>query len=223
MSVNFHKKELGVGVFTASDIAGILKQPWRKVDRYLREYGDVRFGKRLFNETYSWEVQGIRVVNFYALIEIAVFFRLRDKYHLSISKINKARESMAEALSTPYPFASNRVLADTKHIWYDRLGDLVNADKTHQLNFKEIVEPLLDKIEFEGDVASRFFPLGKKVDVVVDPHHQFGQPIVKNTNIRVETLGRMKAGGESRRNLCWLYDLSAKQVNDALRYYKQAA
>jgi uncharacterized protein (DUF433 family) len=223
MSLNFHKRELESGVFTATDIASILNQTSQKVDRYIREYGDVRFGKKLFNETYSWKVAGTRVVNFYAFIELAVFFRLREKYHLPISKINKARESMAEALGTPYPFASCKMLTDTKNLLYDRLGDLINADKTHQLNLREIVEPILDKIEFDGDTASRFFPLGKKSDVVVDPQHQFGQPIIKNTNIRVDTIGRMHHGGESTENLRWLYDLTPKQVNDALRYYKLAA
>jgi uncharacterized protein (DUF433 family) len=223
MTVNFYKGEVGSGVFTTADVAAILNQPHQRVLRFIKEYGDLRLGRKLYNETYSWKVDGVRLVNFQALIELAVFFLLREKYHLTIGKINEAREIMSGRFKTAYPFANCKVLTDTETIFYLESEELTAANKGQQIIMREVVEPLLAKIEFDGNIASRYFPLGKQAEVVVDPHHQFGQPIVKNTNIRTDTLGRLHEGGESPESLQRLYDLSAEQIEDALRFYRQAA
>ena len=224
MSANFHKNKIGTGVFTTSDVAAILGKSTHRVSRYIKEYGDSRIGRKLFNEDYSWFVDGSRLVNFYALIEIAVFLLLRDEFQLQISTITKAHESMASMLNTPYPFASAKVFTDSKKICYESIGDLINADSSHQINIKEIVRPLLDKIDFDGfDLAMRYYPLGKSHEVVVDPRHQFGQPTIRNTNIRVETIKDMMDGGETIESMKLLYGLNKKQIADSLLYYKKAA
>lgn len=226
MVANFHKSEFNYGVFTTTDIAAILKQTTRTVNRYIKEYGDTRFSRILFNNTYTWEVDGVRAVNFYALIELAVFFLLRDKYDLSIHQINEARATMASTLNTPYPLAMYPVLTGEKTIFYEYLGELIRTDKRNknQITLRAIVRPLLDKIEFDEDnVALKYYPLGKDAEVVVDPKHQFGQPTIKGTNIRVDVLAQMFENGESEKSLQSLYELTPKQVSDALRYYRQAA
>jgi len=226
MEKNFHKEEMNYGVFTTSDIASILNHSTRTVSRYIKLYGDVRFGKVIFNDTYTWEVDGIRAVNFYAFIELAVFFLLRDKYGLSIREINEARNTVASTLQTPYPLATSPILTGGNKIFYEYLGEILRTDKKNknQVTIKSIVKPLLDKIEFDdGNIAKRYYPLGKNAEVVIDPSHQFGQPTIKGTNIRTETLWKLYKKGETTEALQAQYELSAKQVGDAIDFYKQAA
>lgn len=219
MTTNFHKREIGYGAFTASDIAKILGAPTQKVYRYIKEYGDARFGEKLFKESYSWKVDGTRVVNFYAFIELSIFLLLRQKYNFKVSEINKVREVLAKAFNTPYPFASRTLYVEQKKIFYKELDQLVNADGTHQFNLDSIVAPFLEKIDFEEDKAVRYFPMGRERNVVVDPTRQYGQPTVSGRGLRVQTLGRMYDSGESKEKIKILYDLSTKELDDALLYY----
>ncbi len=59
--------------------------------------------------------------------------------------------------------------------------------------------------------------------MVVDPHHQFGQPILHGTNINAEVIFSMYESGEPVESIGILYDLTKKQVNDAIFFYKKSA
>jgi uncharacterized protein (DUF433 family) len=225
MTSQFHRSELGAGIFTVPDVSFILGLPLPKVRRYIKDYGDVKFGQKLFHENYSWFEGTTRAVNFYALIEMYVFFYLREKLGLSVHKINSAREEIAKAMETPYPFANHAVLADRKGILYHTGTNLVNADKSQQVNLEEIVTPFLKKIEFDrvSKRALRYWPLGKDTQIVVDPRRQFGQPTIEGTNICAETIERMYSAGESRGNIVRLFDVTENQIDDVLRLYQLAA
>ena len=223
MNTHFHRQELGAGIYTIPDISSILKLPLKKVGRYVRDYGDVRLGK-MFDEKYSWTVGGVKAVNFYALIEMYVFFYLREELHFSPQKINKAREVMAKQLGTPYPLATLDVLTDGKAILYSLDSNLVNADGSQQLNIDSIVKPFLKKIEFDHEnKAFRYYPLGKGASIVVDPHHQYGKPTINETNICAETIFLMHDSGESKKNIISLYDITEKQIDEVIHFYKKAA
>jgi uncharacterized protein (DUF433 family) len=98
----------------------------------------------------------------------------------------------------------------------------MKGDGKQQPSIKTFIEPFLKKIEFGNDMlAKRFFPLEKSKIIVVDPKHQFGQPTITGTNIRVDVIRKLHDGGESKKNICILYDLKARQIDDALLYYKR--
>jgi uncharacterized protein (DUF433 family) len=42
---------------------------------------------------------------------------------------------------------------------------------------QRVIEPSLKGLEFENDFAARWWPLGRKRGIVIDPKRQFGQPI----------------------------------------------
>lgn len=220
----FHKKELGSGIYTIPDISRLLSLPKAKVRRYLNDYWDERLGKRLFNETYSWSVgNNIKAVNFYTLIELYTCFRLQG-LGVSPKQILKSRIAIAKDLQIPYPFASAKLLSDGKKIWYEFEDSIVNADGTKQTDFVEFIKEFASKIEFNSNkIAEKFWPAGKKSDVVVNPHHQFGQPILNGTNINAEVIFSMYESGEPIEAIGILYDLTKKQVCDAISFYKKPA
>src|SRR5689334_21131083 len=112
-----------------------------------------------------------------------ILFQLREG-GFSAKKINQAREAISKRLQTPYPLATSKVFTDHKAIFYSSGKELLNADRTQQINLEEIVFPFLQKIDFDDKgVAERYWPLGKSASIVVDPHHQYGQPTIKDTNI----------------------------------------
>jgi len=215
------KTELGSGIYTIPDIGLILGIPLYKIRRYLKKYWDEGIGKKLFNDKYSWEFQNNRkVVNFQVLIEFYIFFEFQQK-GVNTKKIVKAREAMAKEFNTPYPFANRKFLTDGNSIWYYLKDDVINADLSKQTNLVGIIESLAEKIEFNGDMAQKIFPLGKEHNVVVSPHNQFGQPVINKTNIVTDTIYSMFKAGEKKETLSMLYDISTEQINDVIEFHSK--
>jgi uncharacterized protein (DUF433 family) len=219
-----YKKEIGSGIYTIPDISRLLGFPKAKVGRYLNQYWDERLGKKLFSDTYSWSADGKnKAVNFYVLIELYSFFKLQEM-GVTTHKILKSRENIAKELKVEYPFASAGLLTDGTRIWYEFKDSIINSDGTRQINLGEILKEFANKIEFDNNrLAERFFPAGKSSSIIVDPHHQFGQPIIKGTNVNIEAIFSMYKSGEPIQSIGILYDLSVAEVNQAIDFLKNAA
>src|ERR1700677_1145649 len=190
------KTSLGIGLYTIPDVANIRNLDSTLVRRWLREYWGNQF--RLKGRSFaSWGKGRKKTVHFFTLMEFYVFYQLR-KLGVSAQNIAKSHEIIAHELDAGFPFANSRILTDGRKIFYTINGDLIiNADKSKQINIKSIIEAFCHKIDFGSDFnALRYWPLGKEKNIVVDPHHQLGQPTVKNTNILAETLYSMYTSGE---------------------------
>lgn len=211
--------KIGEGIYLTSDVAIILQLPYAKVRRWLSEFWDNRF---IADYSYSFGESNNKAVNFYTLIEFYTFYQLRLK-DISAQKIQSVHKTISKDLKTLYPFATN-IRTDGKEIWYEYLDALINANGKQQLDLKALLDPFLHKIEFgKNNLAELFFPLEKSKNVVIDPKRQFGQPTIFGSNVQTETIKKLYEGGESKNNICLLYDLKPSEVNDALRYYKRAS
>lgn len=208
------------GIFLAKDVSEILHLPYSSVRYWMFEFWDGRFSKHS-NEKYTFGEKGNKAIDFLTLIEFYTFYQLRKK-GVSSQKIQKAHQNIAQGLKTRYPFATTRISTDGNKIWYEYLEEIINADGTIQINMKEIIEPFLEKIDFDKNLhAERYYPLGKTHSIVIDPKHQFGQPTIPGTNLKADTIFKLYKGGENKKSICFLYDISPKEVSDALLYYKQ--
>jgi uncharacterized protein (DUF433 family) len=222
-AATFLKQQIGSGIYTIPDISKILGYPQPKVRRYVKDYWDDSLGKKLFNETYTWKNEKVKAVNFYVLIELYTCFLLREQ-GASAQSIMKARASMAKELRTPYPFASHKVLLAGSKILYELEDLIISADGSKQINLNEIIRSFAKNIEFDkNNLASRFWPKGKSSSIVIDPHHQFGQPIINGTNINAEGIFSMYESSEPIEVIGILYDLTEKQVLDAVNFCKSYA
>ena len=218
-SNNINYPKIGEGVFLIRDVAEILLLPYSKVRHWLIEFLEGRFSK---DYRYALGSKDNRTVNFYTLIEFYTFYQLREK-GLSSQKIQKYHEQLAKELNTPYPFART-IHTDGRSVWYDALGELVKADGKKQLDIKHILQPFLQKIQFGSNgLAERYFPLDNSKNIVIDPHHQFGSPTIAGTNIKALIIHDFYKSGESVENICNLYNITEKQVLDAIQYYNRAA
>ncbi len=224
MSVtSLKKQQIGSGIYTIPDIAKILGYSQPKVRRYVQDYWDDKQGKKLFSETHSWKNEKVKAVNFYVLIELFTCFALREK-GASIQSIMKARNTMIKELNTPYPFASYKVLLSGKQIIYKIEDILISADGSKQINMAEIIMEFAKNIDFDkNNLAAKFWPKGKANSIVIDPHHQFGQPIISGTNINAQGIYSMYQSNEPIEAIGILFDLTEKQVNDAVLFYKKYA
>jgi uncharacterized protein (DUF433 family) len=213
--------KIGEGIFLLTDVANILGLPAQTVRRWLNEFWNKKFSTN--NIHYSFGEKN-NAVNFFTLIEFVTFAKLREQ-GFSAQSIQELHQILSKKLNNhPYPFASTRLFTDGIEIWRELHNELEKIGGGQQLSFKKILEPFLNKIEFDKkDIAVRYYPLGKNKSVVIDPKHQFGQPTVLGTNIKVSTIHNLYKGKETRKNICYLYNLSDKQVNDAIYYGEKMA
>lgn len=216
---NINYPKIGEGVFLIRDVAEILLLPYSKVRHWLVEFWEGRFSK---DYRYSLGSNDNRTVNFYTLIEFYTFYKLREK-GISSQKIQRYHNQLSKELNTQYPFART-IHTDGQSVWYDALDELIKVDGKQQLDLKHILQPFLHKIQFDSNgLAERYFPLDDSKNIVIDPHHQFGSPTITGTNIRALIIKDFYKSGESVENICNLYNLTEKQVLDAIHYYNRAA
>lgn len=220
-----NKPELGLGIYTVPDIAHILRIPATKVNKWIKEYWDKNFAKK-FDRSYSWQSGGSRAVNFYTLVELCICFKLNEA-EVPTKAIIEAHQNLSDIFKTPYPFASDFIISkistDSKKIYFREEEKVIySLDIYKQFNI-EFVKLFFKNIEFsENSIAQRLWPLGKDKHIVVDPHHQFGQPVIHNTNIYPETLYTLFKAGEPVNFIAYIYELTEQEVNDAIEYCKAA-
>lgn len=215
---NIIQPKLGEGIYLTTDVAQILSLPYRKV----------RYCMSNFWRSYSFGYERNKAVNFYTMMEFYIFYHLREQ-NISPKKIKEFHNWLSNEFDTTYPFASIKISTykdakERNQMFYEWGAFLLKGNTKKQPTIKEFLEPHINKIEFGENLAKRYFPLGKEhKSVVVDPLHQFGQPTINGTNIQTATIHNLFEAGETKGNICILYDISERDVNEALIYYNKSA
>jgi uncharacterized protein (DUF433 family) len=224
MSEKISKSVLGAGIYLVSDISSLLKIPKHKVRRYLSLW-DERMGQPFFADSFTWSVKkGVKAVSFLTLIELKTVFRLLE-LGMKPRAILKARENIARELRLAHPFASNNLLCDGRKLWVYIKNAWVDTDGSKQTNIVEFVELFAkEKLVFGSNgLVERYYPAGRSSKIVVNPHHQFGQPVIEGTNVMAASIYSMYQSGEQIDQICRLYDLQPEWVNEAIQFCKNAA
>lgn len=131
-------------------------------------------------------------VSFADLMEakvIAAFYT----HAVQIQTVRKAIEIAREVFQLERPFSSEIFQTDGKRIFLE-IRDTVTDDDglldvvTNQRVFRDIVRPTFKNIDFEQAAAVRWWPLGRKSSIVVDPSRSLGKPIEYTTGVPIDSL-----------------------------------
>lgn len=126
-----------------------------------------------------------------------------------------------------YPLTHQRFLTDGETIFHEVLQaeDLGNEPalvdlRRRQHVFRTIIkDSLYAGIEYDGEVARRWYPDGRSSPVVVDPDVQFGQPIIEQAGVPTAALyAAWLAEGKKRATVAKLYEVDPRHVDAAVRY-----
>jgi uncharacterized protein (DUF433 family) len=220
-----NRLQLGNGIYTITEIAHILGIPAQKVRRWISKYWDGELG-RVYEQNYSWTIGDNKAVGFHTLVEFFVMVQFAES-GANIRQILTAHQILAKKHLTIFPFAIKDVLdnisTDRKKIFLRQGEDVITLDGTKQLNL-EFIKMFFKKLDFDKDMlATRLWPLGKSKEIVCDPHHRFGQPVIKGTNIQAEAIYRMYLAKEPVKSIAELYDISSLKIKHAIEFYKPAA
>ena len=216
---------IGQGIYTPRDIAHILQQPVAKVRRWINVYWDGQLGMD-YNRRYSWRTDGSLAVSFHTLVEFYLMLLLGEA-GVAPRRVMEAHRQLSQLFDSPFPFARRDVLknihTDNKNIYFELPGgEIVSLDGTRQLNLN-FIRIFCQKLDFaENDLANKFYPMGRDKAIVVDPSRKFGHPLVSDHNVYPEVLyGHFKAG-DPVDYIAYVYELRAKEVEDALEFCRAA-
>ena len=216
MKTNFESPHIGQGVYTAKDASLIFKIPYSKVNYWFQWY--LKKGKFNIDYQYHFPISDKTAVNFLTLIEMFVFYSLKEN-GAKTSAILEAHSALSKQLKTPYPFAQEDYYSIGNKIFVSNEDRIVTANKKLQYVFSEGLIPYSKKINFGNDkLAHKFYPLETSRNIVVDPKHQFGQPIIAGTNILAATIYDWHLGKEEDTFIAELYNISIESVKDAVSF-----
>lgn len=219
-----NQAEIGIGIYTPSEIATILRVPTHKVNRWIDTYWDGQLGEQ-YEARYSWKVDNSKAVSFHTLVEFYVMMQFSEA-GVKPKQVLTAHKELSELYNSAFPFANKEVLAgirtDSKKIYFTIEGNIITLDGTKQFNLG-YMELFFKNLEFDADqLASRFWPMGKDKSILVDPMRKFGHPIVDGKNIFPETLNNHFKAGDPIRYIAQVYDLTEQQVSDAIQFCNAA-
>lgn len=173
------------------------------------------------------DFRGEVALSFLDLVELLFVQRFRE-HGVPLQTIRRAADVAAEMFGqVSHPFTLRRFETDGRTVLArvrDEDGDEHLIDLVRrQAVFKEVFASLLRQLDYEHERAARWWPLGKKVPVVVDPRFSFGRPTIADVGVPTATLADTAAAwGDTERVARW-YEVSEKAVRAALDFERQAA
>jgi uncharacterized protein (DUF433 family) len=176
----------------------------------------------LFKTEYEYDPNDV-IISFLDMTEL-LFINNFVQYGVSIQKIRKAAIIAADLLKTSHPFAIRKMFTDGKSIFAEiaqkendlSLLDLINK----QFQLGKIIEPVLYKcIDFnDGDYAERWWPLGRKGNIVLDPSRNMGQPILNKYNVKTELIYELYKTNHSISEISDWYELDKNAIQAAINF-----
>ena len=219
---------VGTGLYSISEASHLTRVNSSTLRRWLDGYTYTYKGQRHSTPPrWTRQLHGKgTTLGFLDLIEARIIGKLRE-LGVRWSTLHAASAAAQQSFGVDHPFATLQLRTNGRAIFYEVATE--NSDKAlaeivhNQRVFDPIMRPLMIEVDFEKDLARRWWPLGKKHDVVLDPDRAFGRPIVNSAAIPTAVLARaVKAEGSAERVARW-YELSEKAVQDAVDFERNLA
>jgi len=221
---------LGVGIYSVAESAMLTCVSSQRIRRWLRGYtfkyeGELRESQPVWRRQLP-EIDGTLALGFLDLIEVR-FVNAFRACGVSWKTIRCAAKYAQQRLGQDHPFCTRRFKTDGRTIFEDVISEtgeswLIDVVKS-QFAFKKILAPYLyEGLEFDDDShVVRWWPMGKRHRVVIDPERCFGQPIVSKEGIPTSILAcAFEAEGSVEAVANW-YEVSPRSIQDAIEYHKK--
>ena len=173
------------------------------------------------------------LVSFLELVEIVVVAGFRhgssSAHSISLERLRRAHEYAKREFALPYPFASLPLREAGGHVLHafdveTPGGPRLALDLGGQWELPGMVRTELERLDFDKNQAVvdpypvRWFPKGRDVQIVVDPHLAAGRPTIFGRGITVDTIRRRWLHGEPILSIANDYELEPEIVEKALQY-----
>ena len=173
------------------------------------------------------------MVSFLQMIEIMVAGRFRKSAlggkSLPFRAVRDAHLNAQELWNIEYPFAHMKLEALGGHIVHIlRGGSPVSSyqalDVPEQWTLPGLLRrETIDQIEYDDELAARWFPIGKTVPIVVDPRLSTGLPVIEGRGVTVQAIRKRFRAGLRIDFIARDFEIEPDLVETALQYGERVA
>lgn len=224
---------IGKGVYSLAEAERLIKIPRQRISRWTRGYtyrykGEAHHPPPLIACDGEPAADKGPILSFLDLLEV----RFLDAFLLhgvSRKAVRIAALNARELLGRHHPFSTRMFKTDGRSIFAEitkgtddkHLLDVVK----NQFVFVQVISPsLYAGIEFgKSNDPQRWWPLGKKRSVVIDPERGFGAPIVARSGVPTRILATAFKSESSAEFVAQWYEVSEREVRDAVLFEEQLA
>lgn len=224
----------GTGIYTLPQAERLTNVSAKKIRRWLyghsypakpNEGKSRRFSIPLWSPQLNRSEYDADVIGFNDLLEVR-FVSAFVQHGVPLQVIRKCLETAKELFGINYPLSSGLFKTDGRTIFAQALKESSEDEalldlKSRQFAFKDIIKPsLYAGIEYDGQLARKWFPGGPRQHVVLDPARQFGAPILDETGTPTDVLyaSYLAEGAtpEAIKQTAQVYEVPVKLVNYAI-------
>ena len=171
------------------------------------------------------------MVSFLQMIEIMVAGRFRKSAsgkNVPFRAVRDAYLNARESSGIKYPFAHMKLEALGGHIVHVlREGGSPDSfqalDAPEQWTLPGLLRETIDQIEYDHELAARWFPVGKNVPIVVDPRLSTGLPVIQGRGVTVQAIRKRFQTGLRIDFIARDFEMDPHLVETALQYSERVA
>ena len=172
------------------------------------------------------------MVSFLQMIEIMVAGRFRKSAFggksVPFRAVRDAYLNARELSGLEYPFAHMRLEGLGGHIVHllregGSLDSFQALDAPEQWTLPGLLRETIDQLEYDQELAARWFPIGKSVPIVVDPRLSTGLPVIQGRGVTVQAIRKRFYAGLNIDFIAKDFEMAPHLVETALRYSERVA
>lgn len=216
---------IGVGSYTASEAARLLRTSSRNINRWLRGYsyrhdGEERYMPPLWQSQIDRDDDHLEI-GFRDLIELRFVKAFVDE-GIGLLAVRNCLAYARSCVDDMRPFSTQRFRTDGRTIFlesFEQSGESRMIDlKKRQYVFRDVISRTFRDLDIEADAVVRWRPFGGKQSIVIDPSRAFGQPIASKYGVPTVVLAQAVTAEGSVDDVARLFEVPASVVRDAVRF-----
>lgn len=225
---------IGTGIYPLHQAAKLVGAEPRALRRWLqgytRKYKDQHVrSEPLWQTQFNGQELPDDVIGFRDLLELRMVAAF-VKHGVDLKVIRATIEVATRHFGNDYPLTNRQFRTDGKRIFLQAVetasGEPTMVDVIQkQFVFSDIITPsLYAGIEYSEQGAVRWFPLGKRKVIVLDPSIQFGTPVITSAGIPTDTIyASYLAESRDEAMVARIFNVTPGMVSDAVMFEERLA
>jgi uncharacterized protein (DUF433 family) len=216
--------KLALGAYAPPEAARIAHLKTRRVRRWLAGYrftsphGVERHSRPVFPREHEGSSLALTFMDLVEVLYVAAFVEAG----VSMPVIRLVHAEAEREFGVRHPFAIKRFETDGKSLFHRFVaGDverLLDRDRAQFVD-RVVFDPLMRQLDYDAftEQASRYWPLGREVPVLIDPTRSFGEAIV-TSGVPTRVIFAAHESGDSKLRIARWYAITAEEVDAAIDY-----
>jgi uncharacterized protein (DUF433 family) len=142
----------------------------------------------------------------------------------SARAIRQIVQTCQEIFGVRHPLSTLKFKTGGREIFVDEGGVLPEVGRRKHMHvWNEVLAPFLANLDYTHGLASRWWPLGRDVPIVVDPEYGYGLPVIEGSGVRTEIIRERAEAGDSVQQIAADFNLDLSEVERAIQFELQRA